>query len=304
MQTIFSAKAVSKTYNSFELKSFDMSLELGKVYGLVGENAAGKTTLLRMIAHDLAISDGKIQYNFAKNDIAPWEIARDHVAYITQELAHWKGNMREYILFSAVTHGLSPSEAETSAAEVVTMLGIEDYTSRKWTEISGGYKLRFVLAAAYVWHPKLIVLDEPLANLDVATQRMVLDSLKAFAKNPAHPAAVIISSQHLLEIESVSDDLIYIDKGQIKFSGNFSEFGEDRTENIYELYCNASETELCLLLNPLGEVSIQTSGTDFIVRTGLEITSKSLLKTLIDNNLDIIYFRNISLSSKKLFIHE
>jgi ABC-2 type transport system ATP-binding protein len=184
------------------------------------------------------------------------------------------------------------------------LLDIEDLATRKWTEISGGYKLRFALAAAYVWQPKLIVLDEPLANLDITTQRMILDSLKAFAKNPEHPAAVIISSQHLLEIESVSDDLIYIDNGQIKFSGNFASFGSDREKNVFELHCNASEAQLNTILGALGEVSIQPSGMDYILRTNLAIDANTILKTLINNDLDVVYFRNISQSSKKLFIHE
>jgi ABC-2 type transport system ATP-binding protein len=260
--------------------------------------------LLRIIANDLASNDGEKKYHFEKNDIAPWLIAKDHVAYITQELAPWKGNMYEYVIFSAVTHGFSPTAAQKSAKEVMQLLDIEDLAARKWSEISGGYKLRFALAAAYVWQPKLIVLDEPLANLDITTQRMILDSLKAFAKKPEHPAAVIISSQHLLEIESVSDDLIYIDNGQIKFSGNFASFGTDRAENTFELHCSATEAQLKTLLGALGEVSVQSSGMDYILRTSLDIDASSVLKTLIDNDLEIVYFRNISQSSKKLFIHE
>jgi ABC-2 type transport system ATP-binding protein len=300
---IYNAQQVSKKYPSFELKPYDISLELGKVYGLVGENAAGKTTLLRIIANDLLKENGINKYFFTEKDLPTWEITRNHVAYITQELQSWKGNMYEYVLFSATTHGLSPKEAVTSTEKIMKRLFIDDLGERKWTEISGGYKLRFAIAAAFVWHPKLAILDEPLANLDVNTQKIILEAMKEFTRDSDNPKAIILSSQHLLEIEAVADDLIHIQNGKLLFSGNKSNFEADRSENLFEFSCeNTLEDLQNLFANE--NLSVRHNGFDFLITAPLTLPSNELLQKFIDKKIQISYFRNISQSSKKLFIHE
>ncbi len=304
MTTIFSAKDVSKTYSSFTLHPFDLSLLSGKVYGVVGENAAGKTTLLRIIAHDLKEKSGEMAYFSSNNTVAEWDIARQHIAYITQELAPWKGTMYEYVLFAAITHGLKPEAAIRSTEAIMDRLGISELGTRGWTEISGGYKLRFAMAAAFVWHPKLVVMDEPLANLDINTQHLVLEAIKEFVQDEAQPKTVIISSQHLVEIEKVADDLIYLDQGKLMFSGNKTAFGADRETNVFELHCDCDETTLRQALASFDGIKISSSGFDVILETPLDVESKNILNTLIKNDIDINYFRNISQSSRKFFIHE
>jgi ABC-2 type transport system ATP-binding protein len=304
MQTIFSSKKLSKGYATFTLQPFDLTLELGKIYGVVGENAAGKTTLLRIIAHDLSEDSGEYAYRFSLKNLENWEIAKDKIAYITQELEDWKGTMYEYVLFSAVSHGLTPEEALFSTEKTMERLGISDLGNRAWSEISGGYKLRFALAAAFVWHPKLVVMDEPLANLDIATQHLILEAMREFAQDKNHPKAIVISSQHLVEIENVADDLIYVEKGKVLFSGNKNTFGSDRTSNSFELNCNAEIETLHQIFANQSAIKITHSGFDLLLTTPLEISSADLLKTLLVNNIEVNYFRNISQSSKKMFIHE
>ena len=302
-QTIYSAQKVSKKYPSFELQPYDISLEMGKVYGVVGENAAGKTTLLRIIANDLLKENGENKYFFTKNDLPPWEITRNHVAYVTQELQPWKGNMYEYVLFAGTSRGLAPNDALLSTEKIMKRLFIDDLGNRKWNEISGGYKLRFAIAAAFVWHPKLAILDEPLANLDVNTQKIILEAMKEFAQDSEHPKAIILSSQHLLEIEAVADDLIHIQNGKLLFSGNKSNFESDRLENLFEFACETNLEDLEKLFAEEG-LRVRHSGFDFLISTPLSISGNDLLQKFLDKKIQIHYFRNISQSSKKLFIHE
>jgi ABC-2 type transport system ATP-binding protein len=303
MQTIYSTKKLGKKYSSFTLHPFDLSLTLGKVYGVVGENAAGKTTLLRLIAHDLLSDSGDFQYFFSEKKILDWEIAPQHIAYITQELPDWKGKLYEMVIFSAVSHGLKPQEAIVSTERIMERLAISDLGNRKWSEISGGYKLRFALAAALVWHPKLLVMDEPLANLDVATQHLMLECIKALAKDETHPMCVVISSQHLVEIENISDDLIYVENGKLLFSGNKQTFGADRNENVFELNCVA-ELAVLQAIFASEKINITKRGYDFVLTSPLDVKANDLCKLLIINEIEINYFRNISQSSKKMFIHE
>lgn len=301
---IYQAKQLEKRYTSFHLKSFDLEVKLGEISGVVGENAAGKTTLLRLIAHDLLPSGGEHHYFFTNGTLSPWLIAENHVAYITQELPEWKGTMRDAVLFSAAKHGLSPAESITATDSILNELGITDLGNRRWSEISGGYKLRFTLAQALVWKPKLMILDEPLANLDINTQTLVLDILKSKAQNEANPMAVLISSQHLFEVENISDNLIYVKDGEIQFSGKKNELENQRDSNVFELLCDASKEQLKALLAPLGLENIRLVNHTLVLTFPIEKQAGAVLKTLLDNDIEVLYFRNISQSSKKLLIHE
>jgi ABC-2 type transport system ATP-binding protein len=302
--TIYQAKQLAKRYANFQLKAFDLEVKLGEISGVVGENAAGKTTLLRLIAHDLLPSGGEHQYFFNKAAISPWLIAENHIAYITQELPEWKGIMRDAVLFAAAKHGLSPAESIAATDAILDELGIADLANRRWSEISGGYKLRFTLAQALVWKPQLVILDEPLANLDINTQTLVLDILKTKSQDEMHPMAVLISSQHLFEIENISDNLIYVKDGEIQFSGKKNELENQRISNVFELLCDASKEHLQTILTPLGLENIRSVNHTLVLTFPISRRANEVLKELIDNEIDIVYFRNISQSSKKLLIHE
>lgn len=302
--TIFQAKGLEKNYSNFQLKPFDLEVKLGEISGVVGENAAGKTTLLRLIAHDLLPSSGSQQYFFTNGTVSPWLIAENHIAYITQELPEWKGIMRDAVLFSAAKHGLLPEDSVAATDAILNELGIADLANRSWTEISGGYKLRFTLAQALVWRPRLVILDEPLANLDINTQTLVLDILKAKVQDERNPMAVLISSQHLFEIENISDNLIYVKDGEIQFSGKKNELENQRVSNVFELLCDASKEQLTTLLSPMGLENIRLVNYTLVLTFPIEKQGKTVLKTLLDNDIEVHYFRNISQSSKKLLINE
>jgi ABC-2 type transport system ATP-binding protein len=162
-------------------------------------------------------------------------------------------------------------------------------------------KVRFALARALVWKPKLLVLDEPLANLDFIAQQVFLKDLRNLANSLRYPVSVLISSQHLHEIEEVSDDILYLKQGQVLYSGPVGQIGARRKTNAFELGGAVDLARLQRVLAGSGFKRLYHSGVSFVVTTPTSVAAPQLLRLLLDAGVQLDYFRDISHSIKGLF---
>src|SRR5690606_29231484 len=85
--------------------------------------------------------------------------------------------------------------------------------NHQWSELSSGYKMRFELARTFLRKPKILLLDEPLANLDVLAQQLILEDLKNLSQSISNPLGIVLSSQQLFEVEKVSDKILFLKNG-------------------------------------------------------------------------------------------
>ncbi|MGH8499820.1 MAG: hypothetical protein ACRERV_13605, partial [Methylococcales bacterium] len=167
--------------------------------------------------------------------------------------------------------------------------------------LSGGYKLRFALARALVWQPNMMILDEPLANLDVNAQLSMLRDIKNLASSVNNPIAVFISSQHLHEIEAIADNLLFLRDGCAVFNDSIKLLGLDRDVNTYEIAADLGQRDFIELFPESMPVSIKHDGLHFVVTTPVQLNATTILKIFVENQVEIRYFRDISRSSKKYF---
>ncbi|WP_341527374.1 ABC transporter ATP-binding protein [Nostoc sp. UHCC 0302] len=303
---VFQCDQIYKTYKSrsvkFQLSNINVSLKLGEITAIVGENGNGKTTLLRIIAGKLAPSTGELRYPCLtlKKKTDMYSI-KQQIAYIPQELLPWEGLLFDNLHFAAAIHGFTGQDNEDEVEFITLRLGLEQYKKAKWTEISGGYKMRFALAKALISKPKLMILDEPLANLDINTQLLFLQDLRDLANSISEPKSIIVSSQNLYEIENIADNIIFIKDGQTLYNGSVKNFGDDRTENSYEINCNQSKEEIEDLLEKVNYKRIEKVGNGFIIHTHRDVGSNYLLKVFLEQGISLKYFRDISKSTRKLF---
>jgi ABC-2 type transport system ATP-binding protein len=147
----------------------------------------------------------------------------------------------------------------------------------------------------------MLVLDEPLANLDINTQLMFIQDLRSLADSLARPLSILVSSQHLHEIESIADRVVFLKEGRTIYNGLRSQYGAGRSENVFECACGASKETLQTLLTPLGVRRIDAVGGNFIVYLPAAHTPSDFLGALLAAGVTIEYFRDISTSTRKLF---
>lgn len=300
----FTCKDLTKSYGSdFTLGPISLRIRRGDITAVVGENGNGKTTLFRLIAGELIADGGSLSYPICDQtgEHPNWRKVKSSIAYVPQELPVWRAHLGEMLEYEAAIHGIKGRQNKEEVDFVIERLGLRSHLNKKWKHLSGGYKFRFALARALVWRPKFMILDEPLANLDVNAQLAVLRDIKSLALNVNHPIAVFVSSQHLHEIESIADNVLFLSKGQPLFNNRRARLGEDRNANYYELACDHKAHDVEKLLETAIPVSITQDGLNLTLKTPLEYSANDVLNLLTSFGVGVNYFRDISRSSKRIF---
>jgi ABC-2 type transport system ATP-binding protein len=304
--TLVSTNKVVKSYgaSSFALGPVDLELNKGDILGLVGENGNGKTTLLRLLCGELYPSNGQIEYHFKFDD--QYDL-RTQLVYIPQRTNSWYGSMYENLQFTAASYGYHPDENVLIVELIIARLGLRKYRNHSWKSLSSGYKMRFELARMLLRKPKILLIDEPLANLDILAQQTVLEDFRAIAKSPFRPIGIVLSSQQLYEVEKTSDQVIFLKHGKQKnlhHSMTESEVDDSIESNhlIIEFESEWSQKELGELLSKHNLVSLQFNGGTYIATFMDTISIYDFMKIISDNKIPILYFRNISNSTRRFFV--
>ena len=299
---VFQGTQLTKTFNAgghrFQLGPVDLELRTGEITGLVGENGNGKTTLLRQVAGLLDHSGGAKTYPDAPTH--PYLI-RQTIAWIPQRSTRWYGTLLQNLRFVAAVHGITGQANADRVNYTLHRLGLTRFQHLTWKQLSSGYKLRFELAKMVVWRPRILVLDEPIANLDLQAQQLFLQDLKHLAASPRNPISVILSSQQLHEIEAIADNIIFLKNGKAMFSGAAASFDQDRSSNVFEIKGEFDRERLRNAIGATNVLAIDDTGLILRLTTPRQVTSKEVLKAIGRAELDVSYFRDISTSTRKLF---
>lgn len=301
-ELLISAENLEKKYasNRFSLGPVNLYLKQGEILGLVGENGNGKTTLLRLLAGELFATNGSLTYHFPYEDLYD---LRSQLVYIPQRTQTWYGSVFTNLEFAASSYGYTPKENTLVVHLIMARLGLRKFRNFAWNDLSSGFKMRLELAHMLLRKPKILLIDEPLANLDILAQQTILEDFKAIAKSPFRPIGIVLSSQQLYEVEKTSDQVIFLKNGtQKNLHQNKIDTNEAVTSHyIYEFETHWRKDELLALLgNNL--VDLQINGGVFIATFSEEMTPENFLKIIVNHSVPIQYFRDITNSTRRFFI--
>jgi len=202
-------EGITKKYKKNVLNGVNLSVENGNCVGIIGGNGCGKTTLLAIMAGVLNADAGKISY--CGENIYGRKLFKKYVGYVPQE--------NPLIEEVSARDNLKLWYGHSIDFSVVKTLGIDEFLDERVSELSGGMKRRISIAIALMEKPKILILDEPGAALDIYGKREVILYIKKFVDNGG---TAIISTHDKDEIE-ICDEL-YLMKNGLLQKRDFKDF--------------------------------------------------------------------------------
>lgn len=304
IQNIITAKNVSKSYRkgNFKLGPMDVSVSTGEVVGLVGENGNGKTSLLRLLCGELKPDSGTIDYNFREKFHNDYEL-KTKLVYIPQRIEQLRGGLMDNLQFTLTTHGITGEDNFYLAQTILARMGLWPYKNLNWARLSSGYKMRFELARTLLRQPEVLLLDEPLANLDILAQQIILEDLRYLSGSLLRPFGVVLSSQQLYEVEKVSDKIIFLDNGKLVNDSSVMPESELEKYLILEVDSSSERDILQIQLQAAGLEKIHFNGGNYVLYFSGEKSIQDVLGVMSKENIPVTYIRDISNSSRRFFIN-
>jgi molybdate transport system ATP-binding protein len=216
-----------------------LTIEEGEVVALLGPNGAGKTTFLRAIAGLVPLTsghvrlDGKVLEDTAAGDYVPTESRP--IGFVFQDYLLFPHlSVLDNVGFGLHSRGTAPRDASEKASRWLERMGLNSYARAKPSELSGGQRQRVALARALAPGPRLLLLDEPLAALDVTTRAEVRRDLKHHLAS--FPGLRLVVTHDPLEAAALADRLVVMENGKLVQTGTPAEVTErPRSQYVADL---------------------------------------------------------------------
>ena len=236
---------LQKRYGAISaVKDVSLQVESGEIFGLLGPNGAGKTTTLRCLCTLTTPDSGQIEVSGVSAIENP-RLARQRLGYVAQEVAIDKVlTGRELLELQAALYHLPRQTIKPRIAEILTLLGLDEWADKKSGTYSGGLKKRLDLAAGLLHRPDVLVLDEPTVGLDIESRVAVWNFLRELREQGT---TILITSHYLEEIDALANRVAIIDRGIVIASGTPSELkdqvGGDRVTLRIREFSSVEEAE-------------------------------------------------------------
>ena len=214
-----------------------VTLENG-VYGLLGPNGVGKTTLMKQITTLIKPDKGEILYN-GKDIFNMDDKYRNIIGYLPQEFGVYKNfTAKQFLQYVGALKGMSGKNLNSKVNELLELVGLYDVRNKSIGKFSGGMKRRVGIAQVLLNDPKIIVLDEPTAGLDPQERNRFRNLIAKISRDK-----IIILSTHIIsDIESVAKETIMVKEGKLLMKGTHREILSDMGMELEW----AEDGEICL----------------------------------------------------------
>ncbi len=209
-----SIRNLKKTYSDgFEaLKGINLDVECGDFFALLGPNGAGKSTTIGIISSLVNATQGEINI-FDANLKKDLNKAKSYIGLVPQEINFNQFDTVQSILLNqAGYYGMPRKRAKKSAEKCLKQMDLWEKRNSVSRRLSGGMKRRVMIARALVHEPRLLILDEPTAGVDIEIRRSMWQMMEEVN---AQGTTIILTTHYLEEAESLCRNIAIIDKGQI-----------------------------------------------------------------------------------------
>ena len=209
---------LTKTYpNGFAaLKRIDLTVPHGGFFALLGPNGAGKSTTIGIISSLFKPSSGSVEI-FGVDLLKQPAKAKQFLGVVPQEFNFMQFEKVEDILIAQAGYfGIPPKQSRPRAEKLLKALGLWEKRDNKARMLSGGMKRRLMIARALMHRPKLLILDEPTAGVDIELRRSMWDFMQQI--NTEEGTTIILTTHYLEEAEQLCKNIAILDQGEIRIN--------------------------------------------------------------------------------------
>ena len=213
----------------------------GEIFGLLGPNAAGKTTLLRMLGTIITPTSGHCEVAGLRNDQSPEEVRR-RVGFLSGNTKLYRRlTAREMVRYFGRLYGMADERIADRTDELASMLDMAEFLDQRCEGLSTGQAQKVSIARVILHDPLVLILDEPTLGLDIMTSRTILDFILD-AKSRGH--CIIFSTHYMTEAELLCDRIGLIHEGRLLAVGTKqSLYEQTQTDNLKDAFLSTVEAD-------------------------------------------------------------
>ncbi len=226
------ARNLNRIFGTFHaVANLNLDLHYGEVYGLLGANGAGKTTMIKMLCGLLPISSGKISIAGETGDLRSAQL-RQKIGYMSQKFTLYDDlTILENLQFYSGVYGIPPKQRQEKIRWVLSICGLEKQENLLTRQLPGGWKQRVAFGASVMHEPEILFLDEPTSGVDVLARKQFWQLINDFARNGT---AILVTTHYMNEAEQCNR-MCFMVAGRKVAEGSASEIKSAQPGQLFEL---------------------------------------------------------------------
>ena len=239
---LYELKNLVKEYEGRKVLDLSvLSIKKGCIYGLLGPNGAGKTTLLEILAFILEPDEGRFYFNgnsinYGNSDLLKY---RKRVVLVQQHPVLFTTTVFKNVEFPLKVRKIEKSKRQKIVDELLTMMGMTEFSGALGHTLSGGETQRVAIAQALACSPDVILLDEPTSSVDIENRAGIENIIKKI--NREKSISILFTSHDMLQVSRIADKIIHINNGKLSDSIHENIFSGKIVKGNKEKYIEIQE---------------------------------------------------------------
>src|SRR5680860_423313 len=218
LRTLFTRQYISTR----AVDGVSFSIDEGELVGYLGANGAGKSTTIKMLSGILVPTDGRVEVN----GLIPWERREQNalqigVVFGQRTQLWWDLPLADSLRLISKLYRMEPARYRRNLAQMTELLGLEPFLSKPVRQLSLGQRMRGDLAAAMLYEPRILYLDEPTVGLDVVAKERTRQFVEEINRDSG--TTIMLTTHDLADVERLCKRIIFISKGTVLYDGSVTE---------------------------------------------------------------------------------
>ena len=264
---------VFRPENEYHLNNVSFTMTRGKLYTILGRTLAGKTTLLKTIAGLIAPDSGSITYSGKEFGLLP--VWKRNVAMVYQQFINYPHlTVFDNVAFPLKQRKVSTATIQQKVSQALQQVGLQGFEERKIQALSGGQQQRVALARSLVKEAELLLLDEPLVNLDYKLREQLRDEFRGIFNSGLMDQSILIySSTDPVETMQLGGDVVVMDEGSV--------LQQEKAQDVFE---HPADTRVALIANDpaMNLIAGEKTGGMIVINQAIRMDVPRHLKSLMD----------------------